>query len=121
MFRRPRQGLRPSFAPSSLVLDSSDLGGQGGLVVRPRKVRSANTTHLLTAVLLVFLSALAQTNRPATTEQKSIPVAASGSPGSVDLVTEAEAFYRQDILTRPLKDTNKSCRCSQSRLRRMRV
>ena len=67
-------------------------------MVRPRKVRSANTTHLLTAVLLVVLSAHAQTNRPATTEQKSIPVAASGSQGSVDLVTEAEAFYRQGHL-----------------------
>jgi len=67
-------------------------------VVRPRKVRSANTTHLLTAVVLVVLSTHAQTNRPATTEQKSIPVAASGSQGSVDLVTEAEAFYRQGHL-----------------------
>lgn len=61
-------------------------------------MRSADTRHLLTAVLLVVLSAHAQTNRPATTAQKSIPVAASGSQGSVDLVTEAEAFYRQGHL-----------------------
>lgn len=80
------------------MLDCSDLGGQGGLLVRPRKIRSANSTYLLTAVLLIVLSAYAQTNRPASAEQKPITGAASGSQDSLDLVTEAEAFYRQGHL-----------------------
>lgn len=88
--------------PGHRVLASARLLGprlSGGLVVRPGKVSGASSaTYRVTAVLILTLSAYAQTNRPAITEQKPITVVASDSQGGPDLNTEAKALYRQGHL-----------------------